>query len=108
METVIWNRREAERAADGLKVGNAPGVNGITAEMLIYEGHEKVELCIQARIQGTVPEVQRKTINVPLSKNKGSKDECSRYGVISVQSVPWKVYERLLTKLKGLETDKDI
>ncbi len=44
--------------------------------------------------KGEVPDDWKKAIIVPLYKGKGSRSECSSYRVISLLSVPGKVYGR--------------
>ncbi|KAK3893161.1 hypothetical protein Pcinc_003002 [Petrolisthes cinctipes] len=95
-------REEVRKAIGKLKMGKAPGVDGITAEMLKCGGEVVVEwmllICTLAWRQGEVPEDWRRAIIVPLYKGKGSKDECGSYRGISLLSVPGKVYGKVLTE----------
>ena len=94
-------RREVKRAIKRLKTGKAPGMDGITAEMLKYGGEAVIDwmhlICNLAWKQGVVPGDWVKAIIVPLYKGKGSKDECGSYRGISLLSIPGKVYARILT-----------
>ncbi|KAK3889840.1 hypothetical protein Pcinc_006166 [Petrolisthes cinctipes] len=95
--------REGVRKAIGkLKMGKAPGVDGITAEMLKCGGEVVVEwmlqLCTLAWRQEEVPEDCRRAIIVSLYKGKGSKEECGSYRGIYLLSEPGKVYEKVLTE----------
>ncbi len=95
------DRLEVESDIARLKCGKAPGMDGITAEMLKYGDDAVVEwlllLCERAWKKGEVPDDWTKAIIIPLYKGKGSRSECSSYRGISLLSVPGKVYWRILT-----------
>ena len=95
-------KAEVRKAIERLKVGKAPGIDGITAEMLKYGGDEVVEwmlhICNLAWKQGVVPEEWMKAIIIPIYKGKGNRDMCSSYRGISLLSMPGKVYGRVLTE----------
>jgi len=85
-------RSEIMEAIRKLKLGKAPGSDGITAEMLKYGGEIVVDwmvwICNLAWEQSKVPEDWRKAIIVPLYKGKGNREECNNYRGISLLSVP--------------------
>ncbi len=73
---LTWVKRgEIMEAIRKLRVGNAPGSDGITPEMLKYGGEILVDwmvwICNLACKQSKVPEDWSKTIIVPLYKGKG-------------------------------------
>ena len=94
------SRREVKRAIGRLKMGKAPGVDGITAEMLRFGGEVVIDwmhlICNLAWKQGIVPKDWMKAIMVPIYKGKGSKDECGSYRGISLLSIPGKVYGKVI------------
>ena len=58
--------------------------------------------------QREVPDEWRRAVIVPLHKGKGSKSECNNYRVISLLSVPVKVYRRILTERVMELTEKKV
>ena len=94
------SRREVKRAIGRLKMGKAPGVDGITAEMLRFGGEVVIDwmhlICNFVWKQRTVLKDWMKAIMVPIYKGKGSKDECSSYRGISSLSMPGKVYGKVI------------
>ncbi len=66
-----------------LKLGKAPGSDGITAEMLKYGGEIVVDwmmwICNLEWEESKVPEDCRKAVIVPLYKGKGKREECDNY-----------------------------
>ena len=97
-------REEVSKAITRLRGGKAPGVDGISAEMLKYGGDAVVEWMLLisslAWDQGVVPEDYGNAIIVPLYKGKGSRQECGNYSGTSLLtlSVPGKVYGRVLNR----------
>ena len=84
-----------------LKNTKAPGICGITGEMLKAGGDVVVQwlhriFCV-AWGSGTVPADWRKAQIVSVHK-KGSRMQCKKYRGISLLSVPWKVYATVLDK----------
>ena len=82
-----------------LKNGKAPGICGVSAEMLKAGGsavakwlHRIINLMWTT---GEVPADWTKAVIVPIHK-KGSKMICSNYRGISLLSIPCKVYTRIL------------
>ena len=74
---------ELKKALDSLASGNAPGKDGIPAEVLkccketlITEMHEILCLCWS---EGEVPQDMRDANVVALYKNKGDRDDCNNY-----------------------------
>ncbi len=105
-------RSKIMEAIRKLKVGKAPGPDGITAEMLIYGGEIVVDwmmwICNLAWEQSKVPEDWRKAIIVPLYQGKGNREECNNYRGISLLSVPGKIYGRILNERMMKTTDKSV
>ena len=87
---------EVAWAMKRLKSGKAPGICGITAEMLKASGAAGLQWLtkvIQAVWRsGSIPEDWRKGIILPLYKGKGSRRECKNYRGITLLSVPGKVF----------------
>ena len=82
-----------------LKKGKAPGVCGISAEMLKAGGRivaEWLHMIINLMWRkGEVAADWKKAVIVPIHK-KGSKMLCNNYRGISLLSIPCKVYTRIL------------
>ena len=82
-----------------LKSKKAPGVWGVTGEMLKAGGEVTVRLMHSivnvAWKPGSVPEDWRKALVIPVHK-KGSKMQCTNYRGISLLSIPGKVYAIIL------------
>lgn len=89
-------RKELKKAVKKLKMGKAPGIDGIRAEMIKYGGEEMMDrlmrVCQTAWETGRVPEEWTMAIIVPLNKGKGCRDLCTNYRGISLLSIPGKVY----------------
>ena len=90
---------EVRNSIAKLKSKKAPGVCGVTGEMLKAGGevtvrwmHSIVNVAWEA---GSVPEDWRKALVIPVHK-KGSKMQCTNYRSISLLSIPGKVYARIL------------
>ncbi len=102
-------RSEVVEAIRKLKLGKAPGSDGITAGMLKYGGKVvdwMMWICNLAWEKSKVPEDWRKAIIVPLYKGKGNRKECNNYRGISLLSVPGKIYGRILNERMMKITDK--
>ena len=93
-----------------LKSQKAPGVWGVTSEMIKAGGemavrwmHSIVNVAWKA---GSVPEDWRKFLVIPVHK-KGSKVQCTNCCGISLLSIPGKVYARILdNKVRGITEAK--
>ena len=97
---------EVERALKEMKVGKAPGVDGVRAEMLKEGGVTVVEWLLRVFIVcfvlSVVPEDWVLAIIIPLFKGKGDVHDCSNYRGISLLSVVGKLYGRILiNRIKG-------
>ena len=94
------SREEVEKALRETRVGKAPGMDGVKAEMIKEGGTAVIEWLIRIfRIcfsGGVVPVDWALAIIVPLFKGKGSIQECSNYRGISLLSVVGKLYARVL------------
>ncbi len=106
------DRSEIMEAIRKLKLDKAPGLDGITAEMLKYGGEIVVDwmvwICNLSWEQSNVPEDWRKTIIVLLYKGKGKRKECNNYRSISLLNVPGKIYVRILDERMMKITDKSV
>ena len=84
-----------------LKNRKAPGVCGVTGEMLKAGGGVVVEwlhkIMDLAWRSGSVPMDWRRALIVPIHK-KGSRTQCENYRGISLLSIPGKVYASVLEK----------
>ncbi|MGR0202196.1 hypothetical protein [Klebsiella pneumoniae] len=95
---------EEEEIADAIekmKVGKAPGRDGIAPEFIKYGGQELVKV-LQGLFQetwnsGIVPEDWNFSVIIPIHK-KGSTTECGNYRPISLLSVVYKIYTSILEK----------
>ncbi len=90
---------EVRNSIAKLKSKTAPGMCGVTGEMLKAGGevtvrwlHSIVNVAWKA---GSVPEDWRKALVIPVHK-KGSKMQCTNYRGISLLNIPGKVYARIL------------
>ncbi len=94
-----------------MKVGKAPGMDGITAK-LQYRGDIVIDwmvwICNLAYEQSKVPEAWRKAITVPLYKGKGNREECNNYRCKSLLSVPGTIYGRILNMRMMKTPDKSV
>ena len=95
-------KREIRQAIGRLKGGKAPGIDGVTAEMLKAGGEVVVEwlhwVCCLSWEQGVVPEEWVQAIIIPIYKGKGCRSDCSSYRGVSLLSIPGKVYGMVLIK----------
>ncbi len=105
-------RSEIMEAIRKLKFGKAPGLDGITAEMLKYGGEIFIDwmvwICNLVWEQSRVPVAWSKAIIVLLYKGKGKREECNNYRGISVLIVPGKIYGRILNERVMKITDKSV
>jgi len=94
------NLEDVRKAVKKLKKGKAPGVDGITSEMLCLGGEGVLEwltrICRICLTEGVVPKDWQRAIIVSLYKGKGDRGECKNYRGISLLSIPGKVYGRVL------------
>ena len=90
---------EVEAAIGKLTSGKAPGVCGISAEMLKAGNSVMVRWLHKiVSIAWSTEEMQvdwRRAVIIPLHK-KGSRTKCFNYRGISLLSVPGKVYARIV------------
>ena len=83
-----------------LKDGRAPGVCGITSELLKAGGQE-IAMWLHSVISevwesAIIPTDWRKGIIVPFWKGKGDRSDCGNYRGITLLSTPSKVFARIL------------
>ena len=92
---------ELSKAIDSLARGNAPGGDGIPAEVLQCTKssllHHLYELLCQCWEEGYVPQDMRDGSIVTLYKNKGDRSDCNNYRGISLLSVLGKVFAKTAT-----------
>ena len=95
-------RSEVEESLKSAKTGKAPGIDGISIEIIKAAGEAGVELlwrvCRAVWKDGTAPTEWRQSIIIPIWKRKGDRRECSQYRGISLLSQPSKVFARILEK----------
>ena len=99
-EQGVVTRKEIRKAVKKLKLGKAPGSDGIRAEMVKYGGDVMIDIllkiCKMAWEVGRVPGDWVLAVIVPLYKGKGCRDVCKSYRGISLLSIPGKVYGRVI------------
>ena len=96
--------KELISAKKKIKVGKAPGSDGIFPEMVVNQSSEAdkllLKICQLAFKTKTVPNDWNNSMIIPIYKN-GSTTQCENYRGISLLSVPGKVYARILeTRLR--------
>ena len=95
-------RSEVEESLKSAKTGKAPGIDGITIEIIKAAGEAGVELlwrvCRAVWKDGIAPMERRQSIIIHIWKRKGDRRECSQYRGISLLSQPSKVFSRILEK----------
>jgi hypothetical protein len=105
-------RGEIVSAVKNLKLGKAPGRDGVTAKMLIYGGEDAMNwlevLCKECWEKGSVPSDWKDAVLVPLYKGKGERTECKNHRGISLLSIPGKVFGRIIVRRIHLETSHKI
>ena len=96
-------RSEVEASLKSAKTGKAPGIDGISIEIIKAAGEAGVELlwrvCRAVWKDGIAPMVWRHSIIIPIWKRKGDRRECSQYRGISLLSQSSKVFARILEKM---------
>ena len=92
---------EVEESLRSAKTGKAPGIDGISIE-IIKAAEAGVELlwrvCRAVWKYGIAPMEWRQSIIIPIWKRKGDRRECSQYRCISLLSQLSKVFARILEK----------
>ena len=91
---------ETQAAVNQLKVGKAPGICGIHAELLKACGNA-VLMSLHAVLcslwnRGIIAADWKRALVVPLWKGKGDRQGCNNYRGVTLLSVPGKVFARLL------------
>jgi exonuclease III len=93
--------QEVRSAVTTLKARKAPGIDGISAELLQAGGETLVtalhELFQKIHQEEEVPNDWGKAIITPIFK-KGDKSDCKNYRGISLLSVPGKVFTKVLQR----------
>jgi len=89
---------EVNRAITRLRLHRAPGMCGISAELLRAVTH----VICKAWETGCAPDDWKRHIILPFYKGKGPRTDCRNYRGITLLSVPVKVYAHvLLFRVKG-------
>ena len=91
---------EVHAALKKLRNSKAPGVCGITAEMLKYGGNTIIRwmtiIINFVWVLEVLPEDWTRGIILPFWKQKGEKLDCSNYRGITLLSIPGKLFTRIL------------
>ncbi len=95
-------RSEVEESLKSAKTGKAPGIDGISIEIIKAAVEAGVELlwrvCRAVWKDGIAPMDWRQSIIIPIWKRKGDRRECSQYKGIRLLSQSSKVFARILEK----------
>ena len=95
-------RSEVEGSLKSAKTGKAPGIDGISIELIKAAGEAGVELlwrvCRAVWKDEIAPMEWRQSIIIPIWKRKGDRRECSQYRGVSLLSQSSKVFARILEK----------
>ena len=98
--TTPVTRAEVEAQLKKLKSWKAPGVCGITSEMLKAGGEAMtlwlVDIINWVWIHDRVPDDWRRGIILPFWKRKGDQHVCSNHRGITLLSIPGKLFTRIL------------
>ena len=90
---------EVESALKSLKLGKAPGIDNIPADLLVHGGESVVKvytrICNYVYKTGNWPEDWTKSIVIPLPK-KGNLKQCKNYRTISLISHPSKILLKVI------------
>ena len=91
---------EISTAISQMKNGKAPGLDGISSEVLKLGGKASVHwlssIFTTIWMEETVPSDWQKQLLVPIHK-KGSQSDCNKYSRISLLSVPSKVFTKIVS-----------
>ena len=98
--TAPFVRDELEDALKTLKLKKAPGPDNITNEMLMHLGPKAKKKLLQlfndGWRSGTVPQIWREAIMIPVHKKGKDKSKAESYRPISLTSCVGKLMERLI------------
>ena len=101
-EPEILRSEVQQESLKSAKTGKAPGIDGISIEIIKAAGGAGVELlwrvCRAVWKDGIAPIEWRQSIIIPVWKRKGDSRECSQYRGISLLSQSSKVFARILEK----------
>ena len=91
---------EVRAALTKLKNAKAPGICGITAEMLKYGGNNMIlwltDIINHVWVYETLPDDWRRGIILPFWKGKGDQLVCKNHRGITLLSIPGKLFARIL------------
>ena len=86
---------DVRKAVKKIKNGKAPGIDGITSEILKY-GESLIELLTRVYnvcfMEGRDPKDCQRAVTFPFYKGKGDKMECKNFRGVSLLSIPSKVF----------------
>ena len=94
----VPSRGEIKTSVSQMNNNKAPGIDGITAEIIRNGGEKMIDLLkqvIQRVWESEVPQDWRDAILVSLYK-KGSKSDCSKFRSISLLSIVGKLFSRII------------
>ena len=94
----VPSRGEIKASVSQMNNNKAPGIDGITAEILKNGGEKMIDLLeqvIQSVWESEVPKDWRDAILVSLYK-KGLKSDCSNFRGISLLSIVGKLFSRII------------
>ena len=95
-------RKKEEEAIKAMKMGNAAGPSGITAEFWKHLGQAGIEWLLEMLkdiwAEGRVPEQWKRSEIVTIYKEKGGPLECGNYRVIKYLEHGVKIVEKILEK----------
>ena len=101
---------DVRKGVKKIKNGKAPGIDGITSEMLKYGGESMIEWLTRMYnvcfVEGSVTKDWQQAVIVPFYKRKGDRLECKNFRDISLLAIPGKVYGRvLIEKVREITED---
>jgi len=95
MDTDPFTIQELRQVISWLKNGKAPGVDNTSAEMLIIAPDQLLNICNQTLDHCKAPSDWKRVLLAKIPK-KGDPSICDNYRGISLLSVPYKVFCRML------------
>ena len=98
-------------AIDKMQTSSTAGIDGIAPEFIKYGRNEVTKyitkICQKAWNENKIPDKWKKNIIIPIHK-KGSSSDCNNYRAISLSSVVYKIYTRILERRLRSVVDEDM